>query len=62
MVQISIHALRVEGDLVMLLLCLKQEYFYPRPPCGGRLKHGYISQAQWAISIQANSVEGDCGL
>ena len=39
--RISIHALREEGDAyrtdVMLLPC----DFYPRPPRGGRLQHGW---------------------
>ena len=33
---ISIHALREEGDSYALLLCLRAPYFYPRPPRGGR--------------------------
>ena len=36
-VGISIHALRVEGDVrVGLLPRLRDNYFYPRPPGGGR--------------------------
>ena len=33
---ISIHALREEGDPQRLLFGLTSEYFYPRPPRGGR--------------------------
>ena len=33
---ISIHALRVEGDLVYAFCSLFRSYFYPRPPGGGR--------------------------
>ena len=33
---ISIHALRVEGDLIFSAVCLTASYFYPRPPGGGR--------------------------
>ena len=33
---ISIHALRAEGDLLLLPLLRQLLYFYPRPPCGGR--------------------------
>ena len=33
---ISIHALREEGDLIAHALIAKQNYFYPRPPRGGR--------------------------
>ena len=34
--QISIHALREEGDLIVLLQNWMQWNFYPRPPRGGR--------------------------
>ena len=34
--EISIHALRVEGDLTLLITGRGVEYFYPRPPGGGR--------------------------
>ena len=33
---ISIHALRVEGDRFRQIVVLHISYFYPRPPCGGR--------------------------
>ena len=36
--EISIHALRVEGDRRCSLSKLILRYFYPRPPGGGRLK------------------------
>ena len=35
---ISIHALREEGDLTFASIVSKAVYFYPRPPRGGRLK------------------------
>ena len=35
-IEISIHALREEGDLASLPLLQIQTYFYPRPPRGGR--------------------------
>ena len=35
---ISIHALRVEGDFFGLVVFGCRRNFYPRPPCGGRLK------------------------
>ncbi len=35
--KISIHALREEGDLTDFLRFLTGNYFYPRPPRGGRL-------------------------
>ena len=34
--QISIHALREEGDVMALLWAFQKLYFYPRPPRGGR--------------------------
>ena len=33
---ISIHALREEGDSLPIRLCQTMQYFYPRPPRGGR--------------------------
>ena len=36
---ISIHALRVEGDLMRLLDNQAMYHFYPRPPGGGRLSN-----------------------
>ena len=36
LVQISIHALRAEGDPRDAGGCWACGYFYPRPPCGGR--------------------------
>ena len=35
-VDISIHALREEGDATRQLLAIAYNYFYPRPPRGGR--------------------------
>ena len=35
---ISIHALRVEGDVNSVLNPFALKHFYPRPPCGGRRK------------------------
>ena len=37
--QISIHALRVEGDVFPAKLVHPLRYFYPRPPGGGRHLH-----------------------
>ena len=34
--KISIHALRVEGDITGLLWVFAVSDFYPRPPGGGR--------------------------
>ena len=35
---ISIHALLAESDTVFCADCLKSTYFYPRSPCGERLR------------------------
>ena len=59
MEQISIHALREEGDRAKLPPCPALGYFYPRPPQGGR--HGQIVENDnfFAISIHALRKEGD---
>ena len=57
--QISIHALREEGDPVFLTAAVRSSYFYPRPPRGGRhLAHANIDRAG-IISIHALREEGD---
>ena len=33
---ISIHSLRVEGDLSSFIISVQKLYFNPLPPCGGR--------------------------
>ena len=57
---ISIHALRVEGDLPcsgqLLHRCW---HFYPRPPGGGRLDLIVSLANDISISIHALRVEGD---
>ena len=37
---ISIHALREEGDVILWLYQQEKDYFYPRPPRGGRPRQG----------------------
>ena len=57
---ISIHALRVEGDRGLRVLRLPvTDYFYPRPPGGGRLGNFYEHREAGVISIHALRVEGD---
>ena len=56
---ISIHALREEGDLPLLLVWLRRWNFYPRPPRGGRRKTGRNPGAAVQISIHALREEGD---
>ena len=40
--EISIHALRVEGDIATYTGWLYYQYFYPRPPGGGRQQHFFL--------------------
>ena len=56
---ISIHALRVEGDLSTGLPQKQKSNFYPRPPGGGRRLDYQTSALKQAISIHALRVEGD---
>ena len=56
---ISIHALREEGDSMITLACPASWYFYPRPPRGGRLSDTYHSTLSNMISIHALREEGD---
>ena len=56
---ISIHALRVEGDRRSRLFYRPREYFYPRPPGGGRHIGFFTRQKTYIISIHALRVEGD---
>ena len=57
--QISIHALREEGDPRQWRSTGPQAHFYPRPPRGGR-PQGYVFRMCWnCISIHALREEGD---
>ena len=56
---ISIHALREEGDGDEILARLGEEYFYPRPPRGGRPSVSRASKPGKKISIHALREEGD---
>ena len=56
---ISIHALREEGDPRYSPGGWSAEYFYPRPPRGGRLPALYESCLTLDISIHALREEGD---
>ena len=57
--QISIHALREEGDVAASSLPQAQQYFYPRPPRGGRPSGIQIVSYRGEISIHALHEEGD---
>ena len=55
---ISIHSLRVEGDLRDLWQGLDGRYFNPLPPCGGR-RETINDFLEYCISIHSLRVEGD---
>ena len=57
---ISIHALREEGDLRLTPRPPRYaQYFYPRPPRGGRPGAIYNAKQAKEISIHALREEGD---
>ena len=58
---ISIPALREEGDATSWPSQAAIPYFYPRPPRGGRRRHGGDAAVVVAISIPALREEGDDG-
>ena len=59
--QISIHALREEGDCVHRDVSDQQPDFYPRPPRGGRHEIEMFVPPMMDISIHALREEGDVG-
>ena len=58
-VEISIHALREEGDCWYSGYPAEQQYFYPRPPRGGRPDVLRCHSDDIVISIHALREEGD---
>ena len=56
---ISTHALREEGDPIFFQRCRQYEYFYPRPPRGGRLACADCGRVKTLISTHALREEGD---
>ena len=59
---ISIHALREEGDRVFEDVPHRSINFYPRPPRGGRLLDPERIADDTSISIHALREEGDAAL
>ena len=61
---ISIHALREEGDAAMERTDVLVDYFYPRPPRGGRLGiGGQLSEEEQFLSTpSARRATGLCCL
>ena len=60
--QISIHALREEGDSGCRFCSCRTFYFYPRPPRGGRPIRDVLELCIVGISIHALREEGDLDL
>ena len=58
---ISIHALREEGDGLQIRQKQAARHFYPRPPRGGRRNELVDSRPGKGISIHALREEGDPG-
>ena len=56
---ISIHALRGEGDRWSTAGARSSRHFYPRPPRGGRLRNPETEETIFCISIHALRGEGD---
>ena len=56
---ISIHALREEGDFLRRNTKPQKQYFYPRPPRGGRRQNVIFYSCFQSISIHALREEGD---
>ena len=56
---ISIHALREEGDATRMAARARLANFYPRPPRGGRPKRQWPRPTARTISIHALREEGD---
>ena len=56
---ISIHALREEGDFAIPTTFRTAQNFYPRPPRGGRRRRRRTGAVQRKISIHALREEGD---
>ena len=57
--EISIHALREEGDHRSLFRSAQKIDFYPRPPRGGRPYRSWYFKRRIQISIHALREEGD---
>ena len=57
--EISIHALREEGDCHRQVLRQRHNDFYPRPPRGGRRTAAGLARPSSRISIHALREEGD---
>ena len=57
--EISIHALREEGDADGVSLAAVIQNFYPRPPRGGRPSVVILGVIDTGISIHALREEGD---
>ena len=52
---ISIHALREEGDKIFKWTHWPRSYFYPRPPRGGRRPHGITPRERFLLFLSTPS-------
>ena len=57
--EISIHSLRMEGDVLLAMICTISSYFNPLPPHGGRPAASVHVRRLSAISIHSLRMEGD---
>ena len=56
---ISIHSLRMEGDVLLAMICTISSYFNPLPPHGGRPALMFCYCPSVRISIHSLRMEGD---
>ena len=56
---ISIHSLRMEGDMSITLESFNSTYFNPLPPYGGRQVRSHFLDSFRRISIHSLRMEGD---
>ena len=56
---ISIHSLRMEGDISIKNMTANYPYFNPLPPYGGRLNAYLPINTETGISIHSLRMEGD---
>ena len=57
--KISIHSLRMEGDITIVLCGYFKRYFNPLPPHGGRPENFTEKEICFLISIHSLRMEGD---
>ena len=58
---ISIHALREEGDVMVMLRIFLPSYFYPRPPRGGRRTCSRLRRSRTKFLSTPSARRATCG-